>query len=69
MSQVLLTAFQDQKLKKKIKGQCFYCGKVCIFDRKHRDKRDFEEVSTKDTKKSLRHFSYASLENIMLQKQ
>lgn len=32
------------------KEQCFYCGKVWIFDRKHRDTHDFEEVSTIDTK-------------------
>ena len=32
------------------KEQCFYCGKICIFDVKHPDRRDFEEVTTKYTK-------------------
>ena len=32
------------------KTQCFYCGNLCIFDLKHPDRQNFEEVRTKLTK-------------------
>ena len=32
------------------KTQCFYCGNLCIFDQKHPDRKNFEEVRTKRTK-------------------
>eukprot|EP00794_Sanderia_malayensis_P002754 gene2754-3184_t len=31
------------------KNQCFYCGAVCIFDRKHPDRNKFVEVRTIST--------------------
>ena len=32
------------------KTRCFYCGNLCIFDPKHPDCKNFEEVTTKLTK-------------------
>ena len=32
------------------KGQCFYCEKPCIEDKKHADRKIFEIISTTNTK-------------------
>ena len=32
------------------KSQCFYCEKPCIEDKKHADRKNFEIVSTVNTK-------------------
>ena len=52
-----LSSSTDQEAKKRqrtrleygyfdLKTQCFYCGKPCVFDLKHPDRKRFEEVGT-----------------------